>query len=206
MQVKGNHTFEVEKEKLWAYLMDPVVLAKITPGVSRLETLEEDKYKTVSDIKIGPVKGSFKGKLDVIEKDEPNSFAIKMHQESKIGNAQAKIQMILEDAGDGKSILSFDGKANLSGVIARTGQRVLSGVANTITKEVFASLEEHIASEASPSMESKEEGAITKETSSTSSEPPVLAEQTKGPEVAEETTNGGGFFAWLSTLLKKLFN
>lgn len=206
MQVKGNHTFEVEKEKLWAYLMDPVVLAKITPGVSRLETLEEDRYKTVSDIKIGPVKGSFKGKLDVIEKDEPNSFAIKMHQESKIGNAQAKIQMILEDAGEGKSALSFEGKANLSGVIARTGQRVLSGVANTITKEVFASLEEHISAQAGPAKELKEEIVSTDKTSNSISDSPELTEHLKEPDIPSEETAGGGFFSWLSSILKKIFN
>jgi len=144
MQVKGNHTFKVSKQQLWDYLMDPKVLEKITPGVSELESLGDDSYKTVSKIKIGPVKGAFTGKLKVVDKNEPNSFALEMEQLSKIGNAHVKIEMNLADAENNHSTLSFDGKANLSGVIARTGQRVLSGVANVITKEVFASLEKHI--------------------------------------------------------------
>ncbi len=144
MNVKGNHDFKVSREKLWSYLMDPEVLAKITPGVTKLEIVDTDSYKSISDIKIGPVKGSFKGKLNVQDKNEPASFAINMEQLSKIGNAHATITMNLEDKGENLSALSFDGKAKLSGVIARTGQRVLSGVANTITREVFASLEKHI--------------------------------------------------------------
>jgi len=144
MHVKGDHTFKVSQQQLWDYLMDPAVLEKITPGVSKLEPIGDDAYRTISNIKIGPVKGSFKGKLIVVDKNEPNSFALEMEQLSKIGNAHAKIEMNLADAEINHSTLSFDGKANLSGVIARTGQRVLSGVANAITKEVFASLEKHI--------------------------------------------------------------
>ena len=67
-----------------------------------------------------------------------------MKQESRIGNAHVRVDMKLNGVSDSKCELVFNGKANLSGLIARTGQRVLSGVANVITKEVFASLEEHI--------------------------------------------------------------
>jgi len=144
MIVEGTHVFNVNAEQLWNMLMDPEVLAKITPGVSKLELIEEDHYKTVSEIKIGPVKGAFKGKLKVVDKEEPNSFAIQMEQLSKIGNAHARVDMHIKPHVEGGASLEFNGKANLSGLIARTGQRVLSGVANVIIKEVFSSLEEHI--------------------------------------------------------------
>ncbi len=144
MIVEGTHTFHVSAEQLWNYLMDPEVLAKITPGVSQLELVGEDQYKTVSKIKIGPVKGAFTGKLHVIDKDQPHSFAIQMEQLSKIGNAHARVDMAIKTIDAQNASLEFNGKANLSGLIARTGQRVLSGVANVIIKEVFSSLEEHI--------------------------------------------------------------
>lgn len=144
MEVKGKHEFKVSLEKLWEYLQDPEVLAKITPGISKLEALGDDKFKSISVIKLGPVKSSFKGDLQVIDKVEPESFSIKMVQESRVGNAHVNVSMKLRSLSEGKSELEFDGKANLSGMIARTGQRVLSGVANVITKEVFSALEEHI--------------------------------------------------------------
>ena len=187
MVVKGNHQFKVSQEKLWSYLMDPEVLAKITPGVSKLEILGPDQYKSVSDIKIGPVKGSFTGKLNVIDKDEPGSFAIDMEQLSKIGNAHAKVAMTITQVDDQTSELSFNGKAKLSGVIARTGQRVLSGVANTITKEVFASLEKHIE-------EDNLEEAITPDNSN-------MAEQSNPTIESTET----GFLSKLISFFKKLF-
>ncbi len=156
MKVNGKHEFKISREKLWSYLMDPEVLAKITPGVSKLEVTGEDQFKTISDIKIGPVKGSFKGKLNVVEKTEPESFVINMEQHSKIGNAHVKVDMKIDETENGNAALIFDGNAKLSGMIARTGQRVLSGVANVITKEVFEALEKHIEeNEATTATESK---------------------------------------------------
>jgi len=144
MEVKGRHQFKVSREQLWKYLMDVDVLAKITPGISKLEALGDDHFKSYSNIKLGPVKSVFTGKLQVVNKEEPAAFLIKMEQLSKIGNAHVTVQMNLEQVDENNSALAFDGKANLSGVIARTGQRVLSGVANAITKEVFSELEKHI--------------------------------------------------------------
>ena len=144
MNVNGKHEFKISREELWKYLMDVEVLAKITPGISKLESLGEDQFKTHSQIKLGPVKSTFTGKMQVLEKNEPAAFQIKMEQLSKVGNAHVTVQMNLESVDETNSTLIFDGKANLSGVIARMGQRVLSGVANTITKEVFSELEKHI--------------------------------------------------------------
>lgn len=144
MKVSGEKAYVIDKELLWSYLMDPEVLAKITPGVSRLEVIEEGHYQSISEIKIGPVKGAFKGKLKVVEINEPDSFAIDMEQLSKIGNAHAKVHMNLETITAEETVLKFSADAKLSGLIARTGQRVLSGVANKVTKEVFSALEEYI--------------------------------------------------------------
>lgn len=125
--------------------MDPEVLAKITPGgKSELEALGEDHYKTTMNLKLGPVKGSFNGKLQLVDKDEPKSFGIDMEQNSKMGNAQATMKLILEEVEEHRSKLSFDADAKLSGVIARTGARVMSGVAQKITKDIFGSIEKHI--------------------------------------------------------------
>ncbi|MFK8004919.1 MAG: CoxG family protein [Saprospiraceae bacterium] len=173
MEVKGNHNFKVSREQLWTYLMDPIVLAKITPGVSRLETLGEDQFKSVSEIKIGPVKASFTGKLKVVDKNQPASFVIKMEQLSRIGNAHVSVQMNIDEKEGGIAALAFDGKANLSGVIARTGQRVLSGVANVITKEVFSALEKHI-----------EENRQT-----IKSEEPIQSEDTIKPPESKDSTD-----------------
>jgi carbon monoxide dehydrogenase subunit G len=125
--------------------MNPEVLTRITPGISRLEQIEEDQFKAIADVKIGPVKGSFEGNLKVAEKKEPERFVLKITQKSKIGNVSADVAIALNKKEDGQTEMEFDGKAKLSGLLARTGQRVLSGVANTLTKQFFKALEKELA-------------------------------------------------------------
>lgn len=145
MKFSGEQVFNESRQQLWNHLMDPEVLAKITPGgTSELETLGEDRYKTITNIKLGPVKGSFKGKLSLINKNEPESFDIEMEQLSKIGNAAADMKLTLKEVSEEQTKLSFVADARLSGVIARMGQRVMSGVAQKITRDIFGSIEKHI--------------------------------------------------------------
>jgi len=147
VDLKGKDVLEASKVKVWDSLMDAHLLAKITPGVSTLEETEPDKYIAVADINIGPVNGSFKGKLDILNKVDQESFTIKVKQKSKIGNVDAKVNILLKELTDNKTELSFEGKANMSGLLARTGSRVMTGVANTITKQFFDAFKNELGSE-----------------------------------------------------------
>ncbi len=144
MQLKGKETFSTSGQQLWDIIMDKDKLAAITPGISRLEVLGEDEYKAVVDISIGPVKGAFKGDLKMVDKDPPNSVTMKVKQMSKIGNADVTVHLHIEEISPTQSTLSFKGLAKMSGVLARMGQRVMTGVAATITKQLFAALQEEV--------------------------------------------------------------
>ncbi len=144
MQLNGKHTFNASATTIWKMLMDADTLAEITPGITRLEPTGEDQYKAIADVKMGPVKGSFSGDLEVAEKDEPNRFLLKVKQNSKIGNVAADVSIELNELSENETELSFNGDARLSGLLARTGNRVMTGVANTLTKQFFQAMEEKI--------------------------------------------------------------
>ena len=144
MQLKGNHSINASAQTVWNLLMDPVILAKITPGISKLELVEANKYDAIAIVKMGPVNGSFKGSLEVTDKEEPNHFALKIEQNSKIGNVSAEVAIDINAISENQCEVSFNGKAKLSGLLARTGQRVLTGVANTLAKQFFKALEKEV--------------------------------------------------------------
>ena len=125
-------------------LMDVNTLAKVTPGVTRLEEISPDKFKAIADVKMGPVQGSFSGNLDVVNKFPSESFSLNIKQNSKIGNVSADVAIHLNAVSATETLMTFDGRARLSGLLARTGQRVLSGVANTLSKQFFTALEKEL--------------------------------------------------------------
>ena len=144
MQLTGTHKFNASATKIWSKLMDTDTLARITPGVSKLEEIGTDQYKAIAEVKMGPVSGTFSGNLNVLEKQEPQSFILNIKQNSKIGNVAADVKIELKPVSGQETELYFDGKANLSGLLARTGQRVMSGVASTLSKQFFKALEEEL--------------------------------------------------------------
>ncbi len=146
MLLNGSHTLNASPAVVWGKLMDTDILAKIVPGISRLEKIAENEFEAISEIKLGPVSGKFSGGLTLTDIDEHKNFTLNVTQNSKIGNADAEIKISLSDLGNNQTEISFDGDAKLSGLLARTGQRVLSGVANSLTKQFFENFDEELSS------------------------------------------------------------
>lgn len=144
MLLNGTHTLNASPNIIWDKLMDTEILAKIVPGISKLVKLADNEFEAISEIKLGPVSGKFSGGLTLTNIQEPSTFTLNVTQNSKIGNADAEIKINLFDLGNSQTELSFEGDAKLSGLLARTGQRVLSGVANSLTKQFFENFEEEL--------------------------------------------------------------
>lgn len=144
MKLSGSHTLKANRKVIWDMLMDPDQLVIITPGISELIKIDDTNYEAISEVKIGPVKGKFKGGLSLKEMVEPESFILVVEQKSKIGNVKADIKINLQAVENGECAIDFDGDAHMSGLLARTGQRVVSGVANSLTKQFFKAFEAEI--------------------------------------------------------------
>ena len=145
MELKGRHTVNATAATLWIMLMDTDTLAKIVPGISRLEKTGENTYKSILEIKIGPVSGSFTGNLQLEDITEQKGFTLKVQQNSKIGNANASVKIELLSLNVNETEIAFNGNVKVTGLLASMGQRVLSGVANMLTRQFFANLEKELA-------------------------------------------------------------
>ena len=144
MQLTGKHTVNAAPSVIWKMLMDTDLLAKIVPGISRLEKTGDNTYKSILDIKMGPVNSSFTGNLQMEDITEEKGFALKVQQNSKIGNANASIKIDLLSLGENQTEIQFDGTVKMTGLLASMGQRVMGGVSSTLTKQFFANLEKEL--------------------------------------------------------------
>ena len=144
MKINGKNTINASTNTIWDMIQNPEVLEKITPGVKSLEILENDTYKAISEVKIGPVKGSFEGNLSIKDKIENEACLLVIDQKSKIGNVVAEINMNLIPVEDLITEIQYTGEAKMSGKLAVMGQRIMSGVVSTLSKQFFTALEKEI--------------------------------------------------------------
>lgn len=141
MKINGNYTLDVTPDIFWMMVMDPKVLEKVTPGIKTLNEKAPDTYEAISEVRIGPVKGSFKGNLSIKDKVEKVSCTLVVDQKSKMGNVVAEIGMKLIAAEVGKTDVQYTGEAKMSGRLASMGQRIMSGVVSTLSKQFFKAME-----------------------------------------------------------------
>ncbi len=144
MNLTGKYTVNAPVARVWSVLLNGETLARITPAVTRLEEIEPDHYKAIADVKIGPVKGGFSGDLWVKNKIEHESFTLSIQQNSVMGNVAADMQMKLSPVDETRTEVSFNGVVRLSGTLSIMGQRVLSPVANMLSKQFFEDLEKEL--------------------------------------------------------------
>ncbi len=144
MLLTGNHVIEAPPAKVWALLMDTDTLARIVPGVTKLEKIDDTTFKSTLGVKLGPVSAAFNGNLHMEDLVEEKGFTLKVQQNSKVGNASAAIKIDLTPIEATKTEVAFSGDVKLSGMLASMGQRLIGSVANTLSKQFFANMEKEL--------------------------------------------------------------
>src|SRR5215203_1247440 len=145
MELKGMRTIETDPITLWNMLMDIQILPKIIPGISKLENTGENTYRSVLEVKFGPVSGEFTGDMHMEDIRHERSFTLKAQQHNKIGTVNSVMKIELIPIPGNKTEVAFGGEVTISGLITMMGQKVLGGVTDMLTKQFFANLDHELA-------------------------------------------------------------
>ena len=143
MDLTGTYTFDAPRDKVWQALMDPEVLVNIMPGCEKLEEIGQNEYQTMLKIKVGPVQGKFKGNIELLDINEPDSYRMKVDGKGPSGFMKGDGQVKLESQGD-STLMHYTGTAQVGGRIASVGQRLLDSSAKAITKQSLDGLNQQI--------------------------------------------------------------
>jgi len=142
MEFKGRYSILAPPDAVWAALHDPAVLAKTIPGCEKVEKISDTEFKARAQIRIGPVKARFEGKV-LLAPHAPEagfSHALTLKGEGTggaAGFAKGESEVHLARENDG-TLLTYDAKATVGGKLAQIGQRLIDGAAKTIADEFFA--------------------------------------------------------------------
>ena len=139
MKLNGTYRFDIPRERLWDALLDPAVVSECVPGIRTFTTLAPDRYEVEVAVRVGIVSGSYKATLEVVEKTAPASYRMVVHGAGARTNLRGEGFVVLAEE-DGATTLTFDGDVQVTGVLARAGQRLMSSVAKTQIDRYFQCL------------------------------------------------------------------
>jgi hypothetical protein len=143
LKIEGSYTFDAPRQRVWEVLLDPKVMAQCMPGCESMNEVAPDQFEAVMKVGVASVKGTYKGKVSIKDKQPPSHYVLSGQGSGGPGFMQGDVAIDLEEA-DGKTVLKYSTDAKIGGLIASVGQRMLNGVAKMMVDQFFKKVESFI--------------------------------------------------------------
>lgn len=132
-------TFEVKapKEKVFSIIMDPNKISKCMPDLKKLDVKSPDDFSVVITAGVSFIKGDFNLHFTTVEKTPPTHAKLAAHGTGIGSTVDMDTVMDLSDIAGGGTSMKWTADAKIGGRIASVGQRLLSGQAEKIIKNLF---------------------------------------------------------------------
>ena len=143
MEISGQHRFSAPRERVWELLLDPKILQQCLPGAEDLVEVGPEEYEARMKIGVAAIRGTYQGRVKIVERDEPNSYRMAVEGKGPAGQISGDAKIDLAQDGDG-TLVNWVGNANVRGTLARVGGRVMQPAAKMIVGQFFSCLEKKV--------------------------------------------------------------
>ncbi|WP_425091284.1 CoxG family protein [Tropicimonas sp. S265A] len=144
MHLTDSRDIAADPQTVWAAILNPEVLKACVPGCQEMTGSPEEGFHATVVQKVGPVKATFKGAVELQDMMPPES--VKIVGEGKggaAGFAKGGANVRLEAIEDGTR-LHYDVEANVGGKLAQLGSRIIDGFAKKMADQFFTNFKEAI--------------------------------------------------------------
>lgn len=143
MKVEGTFTIAAEREKVWDMLMSPETLAGCIPGCEGLEPVDEDTYNVTMRVGVGGVRGNYSGSVAITDRQRLESYKMVVQGRGRGGSVRGEGVLSFSDI-DGGTQVDVAGDAQVTGVVARVGQRLMGNASRVLMNQFFSCLKSKI--------------------------------------------------------------
>src|SRR5262245_16141241 len=143
MKIEGSHDVAAPRQKVWEAFLDPEQLRQAIPGCEKLEALGNDEYRAIMKVGIGPVKGTFEGKVKITDKQPPDSYRMAVEGSGGPGFVRGDTIITLTDIPGGTRV-AYSADVQVGGMIAGVGQRMLGGASKMLADQFFSRMGERL--------------------------------------------------------------
>ena len=106
-----------------------------------MEEVAPDQYEASVKVGIAAVKGSYKAKIAIKDKQPPSHYVLSGQGSGGPGFMHGDLAIDLEENADGGTSLKYSTDAKIGGLIAGVGQRMLGGIGKMMVDQFFKKVE-----------------------------------------------------------------
>ena len=138
MRVKLTATYAITAppDKVFAAITDPGVLTRCIDGCEKMVLTGEDSYDAHLKIGVAGLKGNYVGKVQLKDKKPPESYTLIIEGKGGPGFIKGTAWIKLAGSG-GQTDLRCEADAQVGGMIAAIGSRLIEATAKKMMDEFF---------------------------------------------------------------------
>jgi carbon monoxide dehydrogenase subunit G len=145
LEYAGEEKIATSPDAVWAFVTDPDKVGHCMPEVLDVTVRDPTHVDTVVQVAVGPVRGKFKLKVELV----PNASTRRIDMKMSGGGFGSAVDLTagadVVDAGDGTTLLKWSGQAVARGPVAAVGGRVLDAQAKKLIEQAFANVRVHLS-------------------------------------------------------------
>ena len=142
MTIDDSFDVDAPVERVWPVLCDVPRVATCIPNAQITEIVDDTTYKAKVSVKVGPVAVSYGATIVVESLDDVThtaTLSVKGSESRGRGGVTASVVSRAEQQ-DGKTHITLHTEAQISGIIATVGGRLIEGVAKKTVADFAANL------------------------------------------------------------------
>jgi carbon monoxide dehydrogenase subunit G len=143
MELAAEYTIDAPSERVWDLLMDINAIGRCLPGCKGLQPVGPDRYEVELGVTVAAIAGSFKGTVSLEDKAPPTSYTLAIDGSGRQGFIKGRARVTLVPDAN-RTRVQIAAQADVGGMIARVGQRLLEGVARTMMDRFYACLAKQV--------------------------------------------------------------
>jgi len=133
MKIEKSFVVRAAPATVWAFLVDPVRVARCLPGAAITEQTGERSYAGTITVKVGPVSASYKGKMRFERLDEASGEAEIVASGQDVrgkGGADMRMTSRVTLRAPGETQVVAVSEVNVTGILAQLGRGMIQDVSD----------------------------------------------------------------------------
>lgn len=148
MLIEDRFTVDAQPDETFAFMSDIEQVHPCIPGAELVGRGDDGAYDIRVKVKVGPMSLSYKGVVEIVERDMAARRAVlnaKASEERGQGTAAAKMTMRVEEDGESGSAVLVASEMVVTGRVAQMGRGIMVDVSNHMVREMGRAVEATLA-------------------------------------------------------------
>jgi uncharacterized protein len=148
-------------DELFAFVSDVERVAPCLPGAA-IDGRDGDDYQGSMKVKVGPITGTYKGKMRFVERDEEGRRAVMSARAAEVngqGDAEATITTRIVEGGEGSSRIVMETDLQIRGRVAQFGRGAMEKISQRMFDEFARNVEREFSGDGAAEADVPEDDA-----------------------------------------------